>query len=65
MKVGDFGFARHMGDELCETRCGTPLYAAPEVGLITTPEQALIAAKLTDIWSLGIVIYASLTLRMG
>jgi serine/threonine protein kinase len=32
LKIGDFGLARPLQEEeLAETTCGSPLYAAPEV----------------------------------
>jgi len=32
LKLADFGFARHLGSAaLAQTKCGTPLYMAPEI----------------------------------
>ena len=31
IKIGDFGFAKFLGDSLTSTQLGTPLYMAPEI----------------------------------
>jgi serine/threonine protein kinase len=56
-KITDFGLCRTMnGDSLATTACGSPQYAAPEVVLGKTYD-----ARISDIWSLGIVLYAMAT----
>lgn len=51
IKIGDFGFAKTLTGNLCESKLGTPLYMAPEV---------LNGGKYdckADVWSLGCIIY--------
>ena len=55
IKVADFGFARWMKDDIAETSCGSPYYAAPEI-LKGEPYEG----KPTDIWSLGVILFAML-----
>ena len=57
MKLGDFGFARFVTG-LCDTRCGSAGYIAPEV---TVDGDEGIDAKLADIWSIGVVLYTMIT----
>ena len=55
LKIADFGFARHLtGASLAQTRCGTPLYMAPEI-----LEARDYDAK-ADIWSVGCIFYEML-----
>jgi serine/threonine-protein kinase ULK/ATG1 len=55
LKLADFGFARHLaGASLAQTRCGTPLFMAPEI-----LECREYDAK-ADIWSVGCIFYEML-----
>jgi serine/threonine-protein kinase len=59
IKVTDFGIAKVFGNpRLTKTRSemGTPAYMSPEQ--IRSPEQAY---HLTDVWSMGVVLYELLT----
>ncbi|OHT17605.1 CAMK family protein kinase [Tritrichomonas foetus] len=53
IKLADFGFARWMKDDIAETSCGSPHYAAPEIirGISYN-------GKAVDIWSLGVILFA-------
>jgi serine/threonine-protein kinase ULK/ATG1 len=55
LKIADFGFAKHFEhldeNSMGNTLCGTPMYLAPEV--IKDKKYNL----LTDLWSLGIILY--------
>ena len=52
LKLADFGFARHLGEEqLAETTCGSPLYMAPEVLLRQRYSDKC------DLWSAGAIIF--------
>ncbi|CAR23744.1 serine/threonine protein kinase KIN3 [Lachancea thermotolerans CBS 6340] len=59
VKLGDFGLAKALGAsvEFATTYVGTPYYMSPEV-LMDQPYS-----PLSDIWSLGCVIYEMCTLR--
>mmetsp|Transcript_15709 Transcript_15709/g.28688 ORF Transcript_15709/g.28688 Transcript_15709/m.28688 type:complete len:466 (+) Transcript_15709:4590-5987(+) len=60
VKICDFGFARVCPDgDFCKTMCGTPNYCAPEV---LANENYYGSAS--DIWSLGVVLYALLVGRL-
>ncbi|KAG0192227.1 hypothetical protein DFQ28_009801 [Apophysomyces sp. BC1034] len=57
--VTDFGFANHFSsesDDLMETSCGSPCYAAPELVV----NDGLYAGSAVDIWSCGVILYAML-----
>jgi serine/threonine protein kinase len=56
LKLGDFGFAIHANSGLRQTRCGSPLFAAPEVisGQVYDPQCA-------DMWSAGVIIFLLVT----
>jgi serine/threonine protein kinase len=56
-KLGDFGFCCSLKpNNLIETPCGSPLYAAPEV-----ISGAKYDGKMADIWSLGILLFTIVT----
>uniref|UniRef100_A0A7S0IXS4 Protein kinase domain-containing protein n=1 Tax=Calcidiscus leptoporus TaxID=127549 RepID=A0A7S0IXS4_9EUKA len=64
IKVCDFGLAATMkqvqedASYLRHTRCGSVMYAAPEV--LTSNAQTGYAAAKADVWSLGVILYAML-----
>ena len=55
VKIGDFGFARWMRDNIAETSCGSPHYAAPEV-IRGIPYDG----RCADVWSSGVILYTLL-----
>ena len=56
LKLADFGLARSYNKEdLLQTKCGTPLYMAPEV----CKEEAY--DEKVDIWSIGVICYVLLS----
>jgi serine/threonine protein kinase len=56
VKLGDFGLSKTV--EVASTFCGTPTHLAPEVWEKNT------YGKKADIWSLGVVLYHILALRV-
>ena len=57
VKVADFGLAKFMqGDQLAQTRCGTPGYVAPEI-IRGEPYRG----EPADLWSLGVCLYILLS----
>ncbi|TFY74494.1 hypothetical protein EWM64_g9518, partial [Hericium alpestre] len=57
--ITDFGFANHFehrADDLMQTSCGSPCYAAPE---LVISEGAYVGSAV-DIWSCGVILYAML-----
>lgn len=56
LKVADFGMAAwQVGNNLLETACGSPHYAAPEI-IAGKPYDG----KTSDVWSSGIILFALL-----
>ena len=55
LKLSDFGFAKYLKAEITNTACGSPHYTAPEV-----LSGSKYDAKLADIWSCGVNLYAFL-----
>jgi serine/threonine protein kinase len=62
VKLADFGMAQLLrgGSPLLRTSCGSPHYASPEVIHGRAPYDA----KLSDVWSVGVLFYAMLTGRL-
>ncbi|KAG8867084.1 hypothetical protein FRC20_006755 [Serendipita sp. 405] len=57
--VTDFGFANrfeHRTDDLMQTSCGSPCYAAPELVI----SEGSYVGSAVDIWSCGVILYAML-----
>lgn len=57
--VTDFGFANrfeHKSDDLMQTSCGSPCYAAPELVI----SEGMYVGSAVDIWSCGVILYAML-----
>lgn len=57
--ITDFGFANHFEhrpDDLMQTSCGSPCYAAPELVV----SEGLYVGSAVDIWSCGVILYAML-----
>jgi protein kinase len=50
IRLGDFGVAKELIGDLTKTKCGTPLYEAPE---IREGEHGF----GVDVWSLGVCFY--------
>ncbi|KAJ7689456.1 kinase-like domain-containing protein [Mycena rosella] len=58
--ITDFGFANHFTrsrNDLMETMCGSPCYAAPEL----VNSDGLYVGTAADIWSCGVILYAMLS----
>ena len=53
LKISDFGFSTQISHKRCDTYCGSLAYAAPEV-----IDGKPYIATFSDIWSMGIVLYA-------
>jgi serine/threonine protein kinase len=59
-KLGDFGFARFLyPEEDTDTHCGSKAYVAPEL-----LQGLRYASNAGDIWSAGVVLFATLTGKM-
>ncbi|KIM59648.1 hypothetical protein SCLCIDRAFT_91595, partial [Scleroderma citrinum Foug A] len=57
--ITDFGFANrfeHRADDLMQTSCGSPCYAALELVI----SEGLYVGSAVDIWSCGVILYAML-----
>ncbi|KAF8968766.1 hypothetical protein BDZ97DRAFT_1915832 [Flammula alnicola] len=57
--ITDFGFANqfeHRADDLMQTSCGSPCYAAPELVI----SEGSYVGSAVDIWSCGVILYAML-----
>lgn len=57
--ISDFGFANrfeHRADDLMQTSCGSPCYAAPELVI----SEGMYVGSAVDIWSCGVILYAML-----
>ena len=57
--ITNFGFANrfeHRTDDLMQTSCGSPCYAAPELVI----SEDLYVGSAVDIWSCGVILYAML-----
>ncbi|TDL23777.1 Pkinase-domain-containing protein [Rickenella mellea] len=62
IKVADFGMAAWQGrgdEDMLETACGSPHYAAPEVVMGQAYD-----GSAADIWSCGVILYALLAGRL-
>ena len=61
IKIADFGMAAlHQGpDHKLKTSCGSPHYAAPEL-----IKGSLYRGDKVDIWSMGVILYATLAGRL-
>jgi len=56
LKIGDFGFAKVVPPNGLRTRCGTPLFVAPEIVLLGSALYTKYQTEC-DIWSAGVVVY--------
>ena len=61
IKIADFGMAalQQGPDHKLKTSCGSPHYAAPEV-----IRGAAYRGGQVDVWSMGVILYASLSARL-
>ncbi|KAK9915501.1 hypothetical protein WJX75_000010 [Coccomyxa subellipsoidea] len=56
LKICDFGYSKHEMNSSAKTGVGTPIYMAPEIIYGSNRYDA----KMADIWSCGIILYAML-----
>lgn len=56
LKICDFGYSKHEMNSSAKTSVGTPIYMAPEIIYGSNRYNA----KLADIWSCGIILFALL-----
>ncbi|CAK0784789.1 hypothetical protein CVIRNUC_007993 [Coccomyxa viridis] len=56
LKICDFGFSKHEMNSSAKTSVGTPIYMAPEIIYGSNRYDA----KMADLWSCGIILYAVL-----
>jgi BR serine/threonine kinase len=54
--IADFGFACWMPNNIASSSCGSPLYSAPEI-----IKGLQYDGRIADIWSVGVILYAMLT----
>ena len=59
IKIADFGFARVVKENIAETSCGSPHYAAPEV-IKGQPYDG----RAADVWSCGVILFALLAVSI-
>lgn len=60
LKIVDFGLSRfYESDKGCETACGSPCYAPPEMMFTDVYD-----AQKAEVWSLGMVLYAMVIGRL-
>jgi len=57
VKIADFGMAK-MSFGMLQTACGSPHYISPEVA---SGSKGYYDGKISDVWSLGVIIYAMTT----
>ncbi|KAG5334487.1 CHK2 kinase, partial [Acromyrmex charruanus] len=62
VKVSDFGMSKFVDTQtMMRTFCGTPMYVAPEI-LATNGRSSY--TNQVDVWSLGVILYVSLSGRV-
>ncbi|XP_011062803.1 PREDICTED: serine/threonine-protein kinase Chk2-like isoform X3 [Acromyrmex echinatior] len=62
VKVSDFGMSKFVDAQtMMRTFCGTPMYVAPEI-LATNGRSSY--TNQVDVWSLGVILYVSLSGRV-
>ncbi|XP_018342568.1 PREDICTED: serine/threonine-protein kinase Chk2-like isoform X2 [Trachymyrmex septentrionalis] len=62
VKVSDFGMSKFVDAQtMMRTFCGTPMYVAPEI--LATNGRSSYTSQV-DVWSLGVILYVSLSGRV-